>query len=128
MNMRQLKWRWIAGGIAFGLLTFFVFTGATMWLWNNLAATIFGLPNLTFIQTLGLMVLGRLLTGGFGRGGWRGGGRFGHRMRGRYMRERWQNMGEEERGRFMQRWGKRGCGPVGTREEENSAETESPSA
>ncbi len=108
----MIKWKWAAKGIAFGLLFFTAFTFVTMLLWNNLAAAIFGLPTLTFFQTLGLMVLGRLLTGGFGpRGGWRGG--YGGRMRGHYWRERWQNMTPEQRDQAMQRWGKRGCGPMG---------------
>ncbi|MBK7937741.1 MAG: hypothetical protein IPJ82_11895 [Lewinellaceae bacterium] len=115
--MKHIKWQWIAKGIAFGLLMFFVFTGLTMWLWNNLATPIFGLPALTFLQTVGLMVLGRLLTGGFRPGGWRGGG-FGGRMRGRYMRERWQNMSEEERGQYLKRWGRQRCGPLGKSEQE----------
>ncbi len=115
--MRHIKPQWIAKGIAFGLVMFFAFTGVTMLLWNNLAATIFGLPTLTFIQTVGLMILGRLLTGGFGPRGWRGRG-FGGRMRGRYMRERWQNMSEEERRQFMHRWGKHRCGPMDAPEQE----------
>lgn len=113
--MRHIKGQWIAKGIAFALVMFFAFTGVTMLLWNNLATTIFGLPALTFMQTFGLMVLGRLLTGGFGSRGWGGGLR--GRMRGRYMRERWQNMSEEERSRFMQRWGKHG-GDMGAPEQE----------
>ena len=114
--MRHIKWQWIAKGIAFGLVIFFAFTGLTMLLWNNLAAAIFGLPTLTFLQTAGLMILGRLLTGGFGPRGWRGGG-FRGRMRGRYMRERWQNMSEEERSQYLQRWGRHRCGPESASEQ-----------
>lgn len=103
------KWQWAAKGIAFGLLFFTAFTFVTMLLWNNLAVAIFGLPALTFFQTLGLMVLGRLLTGGFGtRGG------FGHRMRGHYWRERWHKMTPEQREQAMQRWGKRGWRAMGS--------------
>jgi len=118
--MRHIKGQWIAKGIAFALVMFFAFTGVTMLLWNNLATTIFGLPALTFVQTLGLMVLGRLLTGGFGRG-WGGGLR--GRMRGRYMRERWQNMSEEERSRFMKRWGGHRWGPAGETDQETGNPT-----
>lgn len=118
--MRHIKGQWIVKGIVFGTVMLLVFTGFTMLLWNNLAVSIFGLPALTFVQTLGLMVLGRLLTGGFGRG-WGGGGLRG-RMRGRYMRERWQNMSEEERRRFMQRWGKH-WGGAGAPEEETQNPT-----
>ncbi len=109
------KWQWIVKGAAFGLLFVTVFTFATMLLWNNLAVAIFGLPALTFFQALGLMVLGRLITGGFGPRGWRGGGRGpGGWRRGQYMRERWQKMTPEQREQAMQRWGRRGCGPMNT--------------
>jgi len=111
-NMRHFKWQWAVKGIAFGLLFFFLFTSATMLLWNHLATAIFGLPALSFFQTVGLMVLGRLLTGGFRPGGWRGGPGPGWR-KGHYWRERWQNMTPEQREQAMQRWGKHGWGPMG---------------
>lgn len=34
------------------------------WLWNAIAADIFGAPELTFWQSVGLLVLAGLLTGG----------------------------------------------------------------
>lgn len=123
--MKHIKWQWAVKGIAFGLLFFTTITFVTMLLWNNLAAAIFGLPTLTFFQTLGLMVLGRLLTGGFGPRGWRGG--YGRRMRGHYWRERWQNMSPEQREQFHGRWGGRGCGPMSAAEQEAS-ETQTPTA
>jgi len=36
-------------------------TYPTMWLWNWLMPTTFGLPELTFWQTFGLMILTRLI-------------------------------------------------------------------
>lgn len=111
--MKYMKWQWVAKGIVFGTLFITAITLATMLLWNNLAAVIFGLPVLSFFQALGLMILGRLLTGGFGPRGGRGG--FG-RMRGHHMRERWQKMSPEQREQFSQRWGKRGWGNMGRQE------------
>lgn len=110
--MKYMKWTWVAKGLAFGLLFVTTITFATMLLWNNLAVELFGLPIITFFQTLGLLVLGRLLTGGFGPrgGGW-------GRGRGHHMRHRWQNMSPEQREQFMQRWGKRGWGPMGRTEQ-----------
>lgn len=113
--MQYMKWQWVAKGIVFGALFVTLFTFATVLLWNNLAVPIFGLPVLTFFQALGLMILGRLLTGGFGPRGWGRGG-----MRGHHMRERWKSMSPEQRQQLMQRWGKRGWGPMGT--QENTAE------
>lgn len=106
--MKNIKAAWIVKGILFGVLFITAITFLTMFLWNSLIPELFGLPMLTFFQTLGLMILGRLLTGGFARG-W-GGGPGGH-FKGRFMRERWKNMSEAERRQFMQRWGKHGCGP-----------------
>lgn len=122
--MKHIKWPWVAKGIVFGLFFITLLPFVTMLLWNYLAVPIFGLPMLTFFQTLGLMILGRLLTGGFGSRGSRGAG-FGHRMRGRYWRERWQSMSPEQREQAMQRWGKRGWGPMGGQEksDENQSTT-----
>jgi hypothetical protein len=38
-----------------------IFTYPTMWLWNYLMPNIFNLPELTFWQTFGLMILARLI-------------------------------------------------------------------
>ena len=42
----------------------------TMLLWNSLIPTIFGLPEITIFQAIGLLVLFRFLVGNFGHG-WR---------------------------------------------------------
>jgi hypothetical protein len=85
-----------------------LFGFVVMRLWNWLMPAIFGVHAVTFLQALGLMVLGKILFGGFHRhgGGWRG-------RRWKYrMAEQWERMTPEERERFragMQgRWG---CGP-----------------
>lgn len=108
--MKYMNWKWVAKGIAFGLLFVTATTFATMLLWNNLAVEIFGLPVITFFQTLGLLILGRLLTGGFGPRGW-------GRGRGHHMRQRWQDMSPEQREQLQQRWGKRGWGSKGRPEQ-----------
>ena len=72
-------------------------------LWNWLLPTLFGCPEVTFWQALGLLALCRILFGGLG---FHGSGR--SRMR-RRMAERWERMTPEERDRF--RHGMRGrCG------------------
>ena len=84
-----------------------VFGYVVMSLWNWLMPVIFGLKPVTFLQALGLLVLGKILFGGFHRhgGGWRG-----RRWKDR-MAERWMEMSPEERERFRAgmrgRWG---CG------------------
>lgn len=72
-------------------------------LWNWLTPALFGWPQITFWQALGILVLCRILFGGFGG---RGPGRSDWRRR---RAERWERMSPEERERFRQgvrgRWG-----------------------
>ena len=87
-----------------------------MLLWNWLTPTLFGLPQITFWQALGLLALCRILFGGFGLGG--GGNRHSHRrMEARIhervterMAERWEQMTPEEREKFRQGM----CSPGGS--------------
>jgi hypothetical protein len=67
-------------------------------LWNALLPPLFGWPQITIWQGLGLLVLCRILFGGLGSGGG-GGGR------------RSKNMTPEERERFRRRMRERLCGP-----------------
>ena len=77
------------------LVGFVVFGFITMHLWNYLMPLIFHLPEITFWQTIGLMILSRLILGGFG----------GHHGRHHahcrsYMNEKWETMTPEEREQF----------------------------
>ena len=84
-----------------------VFGYFTMRLWNWLMPDIFGLHAITFVQALGLLILGKLLFGGFHR---HGGGRGGRGWR-RHMESRWATMTPEERERFRAGMaGRRRCG------------------
>jgi hypothetical protein len=77
-------------------------------LWNWLMPAIFGLPTITYLQALGLLLLSKILLGGIHRhsGGWHG--------RRRHLQERWEQMSPEERERFRAGMrGRRGCGPFG---------------
>jgi hypothetical protein len=83
---------------------FFLFGYVTMQLWNWLMPMLFGLRTITFVQTLGLLLLSKILFGGFH-------GRSGGRRWKRDMAERWEKMSPEERERLRAgmrgRWG---CG------------------
>lgn len=74
-----------------------------MQLWNWLLPSLFGWPQITFWQALGLLALCRILFGGLGFHRPR---RSGFRYR---LDERWERMTPEERERFRQdlhdRWG-----------------------
>lgn len=89
------KWLWVAAPL--GLAIFIAIGGqVVMLLWNWLAPALFGFPQITFWQALGLLALCRILFGGFGLGD---GGSHRSKSR-RRMRERWEQMTPEERERF----------------------------
>ena len=62
-------------------------------LWNALLPPLFGCPQITFWQALGLLALGRILFGGFGL----------HGGSGSHYRRRWEAMTPEERERVRER-------------------------
>ncbi len=67
-------------------------------LWNRLLPPLFGWPQVTFWQALGLLVLCRILFGGCA---FRGSAGSNARRR---MQERFERMTPEERERFRQSW------------------------
>lgn len=77
--------------------------GLVMCLWNWLMPQIFGLPALSFLQAVGLVVLCRLLVGNIGFGGHHhdhGHGACGGRNK---LRESWANMTPEERQQLLEK-------------------------
>jgi len=98
------------------LLAFLLFIAlggeVVKYLWNWLLPPLFGWPQITFWQALGLLALSRILFGGFGL---RGAGRSNFRRR---MAERWERMTPEERERFQQGMrGRCGFGPSSSESE-----------
>jgi hypothetical protein len=93
-----MRKRWIP--LVLGVFLVFVALGGTIvrLLWNGLLPPLFGFPQITFWQALGLLVLSRILFGGFG---FHGSNQGGHRSR---MKERWERMTPEERERMRQGW------------------------
>jgi hypothetical protein len=73
------------------------FAAVAMLLWNWLMPAIFGLPLLSYWQSVGILVLTRLLFGGIGHRG-HFGNDFHHNHK---LREKWMNMSEEERKTLM---------------------------
>lgn len=82
--------------IPIGIAAIVVFTlaGGTIvrLLWNGLLPPLFGFPEITFWQALGLLALGRILFGGWGHGG-----------SGGHYRRRWEALTPEERERVRER-------------------------
>jgi len=90
--------------LAFAVLALALFGYIVMTLWNAVLPAVTGLHAISFAQALGLLVLSRILFGGL-----RGWGRRGGHWRAR-MHARWQQMTPEERERFRDVLGSRGCG------------------
>jgi hypothetical protein len=84
-----------------------------MFLWNWLVPSLFSGPEITFIQALGLFILGKILFGGF-RGGWKcgkrccGGWCHGGGWRKRFE-EKYAKLSEEEKAKLKESY-KRCCG------------------
>jgi len=92
------KWIFLAPLIIVVFVGFIAIGGQVVrLLWNWLLPTLFGWPQITFWQALGLLALCRILFGGFGLGG--GSRRFKVRRR---IAERWEQMTPEERERAGQ--------------------------
>ena len=79
------------------VVAFIGFGFFTMHLWNWLMPLLFHLPEITFWQTIGLMVLSRLILGGFG-----GHHRSRHGHFRSQMHEKWETMTPEEREKFRE--------------------------
>jgi len=97
--MRWNRWRWglrfvVMATALVGLLSLLV-----MSLWNWLAPTLFGRPEIGLVQAAGLLLLSRVLFGG-----WRGHAGMHWRQR---LAQRWEQMSPQEREQF--RAGVRGC-------------------
>ena len=95
--------------LVFVPLCFVAFAGLFGWLvmllWNWLMPVIFGLPEISFLQAAGLLVLCKILFGGMGIGGHGHHGHHGHACchgdKNR-LRERWESMTPEERRRIVE--------------------------
>ena len=81
-----------------------------MLLWNALLPRIFGLPQIGYLEAVGVLVLARVLFGSLGGGMYgRGGGHRGMRGGGypydhvNKIREKWMNMSDEERREFIKK-------------------------
>lgn len=95
----------------FFLLMGIAMTAVVMVLWNWLLPTLFGLTIITFWQALGILVLSKILFGGsWGkRGHCCHGGHGGHYAWKEKFKSKWQNMPEEDR----KKWEEKFCGMKG---------------
>jgi len=77
-----------------------------MLLWNAILPSLLHVNNISYTQSIGLLILCRILFGGF-RFGSQPGRRFGPSN---HLREKWMNMSDEEKAKFKNEWQKR-CRP-----------------
>jgi hypothetical protein len=100
------RWKRVVIVVPFAFLGMFVFIVLggliVQYLWNWLLPTLFGFPQVTFWQALGLLALCRILFGGMGGRG--GGSRWGRSRFRQRMAERWEHMTPEERERARRSW------------------------
>jgi hypothetical protein len=101
---RRNKFLKIIGFVLLGLLALTAFGFVTMYLWNWLVPELFNGPELSFWQTLGLLVLSKILFSGFGKGGHHHGGSWKP-----YWKERMNRMSPEDRERFKQKMKDKWC-------------------
>lgn len=59
---------WVIGGTILALLFALLFGLAVQYLWNWLMPTIFSLPQISFWQAVGVIILSKILFSGFGGG------------------------------------------------------------
>ncbi len=103
--MKKKKWIWLAPAAIAALVLLIALGGEIVrLLWNWLLPPLFGWPQVTFWQALGILALCRILFGGLG--GYAS-PRSGVRRR---IAERWEAMTPEERERFRQGM-RRPCAP-----------------
>jgi hypothetical protein len=92
---------WPLAALAFAAL----FGFAVMALWNWLLPAVAGLPEITFLQALGLLALSRILFGGLGGMGRAMGvaRRGGDREHINPFRDEWRKMSAEDRKEFIRK-------------------------
>ena len=80
------------------------FSFVTMLLWNSLVPVLFKGPEITFLQSVGLIVLSKILFGGFSKHHahthWRN-----HEAWRKRMNEKWEKMTPEEKEQWKNRCG-----------------------
>jgi hypothetical protein len=104
---KQSKFSSVLLGFAGFVAVIALFGVAVMFLWNYLLPPIFGLPEIGYLQAVGLLILSRILFGGLGFHGGRNGGESITSDRnirhGNPLREKWMNMSEALRKELMEK-------------------------
>lgn len=99
MSKVHFKLKWFVRGLLFAIGFIALFSLIVMLLWNWLMPSIFGLGQITYLQSAGLLILSKILFFGFG------GRKGGHISQDKkdYIRKRFE---EKFRTKFEERCGK----------------------
>jgi membrane protein implicated in regulation of membrane protease activity len=97
----------IAAGIGFFVLATLLLSLVVMVLWNALVPLLFNGPVLSYVQSIGLLVLSHILLRGWSP--WRHGNGWRHDRWKKKFKEKLDAMTPDERERFHEEWSKR-CG------------------
>jgi|LUMJ01.1.fsa_nt_gb hypothetical protein len=57
----------IVSGVGLAILVVLALSLPTMWLWNYVMPVVFGLPEITLLQTLALLILSEVFFKGFSK-------------------------------------------------------------
>ena len=101
--MKRLKFVWILKTLVFVSLAVIAMGAVVMWLWNWLVPELFHGPAISFIQSVGILLLCKVLFKGFA--GFKGGHHFYERQK--EWKEKWEQMSPEERDKMRELWKKR---------------------
>jgi len=93
--------------LLFFVVMLLLLSAIVMLLWNAILPPLLHVGNISYGQSIGLLILCRILFGGFRFGGPRR--PYGPTNR---LREKWMNMSDEEKAQFRNEWQKR-CSPRG---------------
>ncbi len=85
-----------------GVAAMILFTFVVMWLWNWLVPELFNGPEVSYWQTLGLLLLSKILFSGIGKGGQSHSSKHHHSGHGHSHR-----CGDEYSGKYRERWKKK---------------------
>ncbi len=117
MNKRTFFWRCALAGLV-GLLAL---GGITMVLWNWLVPDLFNGPQISYLQSLGLLLLSKILTWGVWSRGHRNHGHVSHSNWREKFQEKLQSLDPAEREAFKQKMKEKWCS--WEREQSSTSET-----
>ncbi len=98
----------LSRGLIFVFLTIvllLILSIVVMFLWNAILPDLIDVKKITFVQSIGLLILCRILFGSFG---WNRRHK-NHLKKMSYWKEKWMNMSDEERSQLRNKW-KHNCG------------------